>query len=58
MDPISMFLNAPRMAESMNRVMTNANKQMTDLSDDMLKVSVQTQVGKEMGKGELVDLSA
>jgi hypothetical protein len=46
------------MAESMNRVMTNANKQMTDLSDDMLKVAVQTQVGKEMGKGELVDLSA
>jgi len=58
MDPISMLLGAPRMTEAITRVMANANNQMTQLSDDMLKVAVQAQVGKEVGKGELLDLSA
>jgi len=58
MDPLSILLGAPRMTEAITRVMANADNQMKHLSDNMLKVAVQDKVGREMGKGGLLDLSA
>jgi hypothetical protein len=46
------------MAVAMNRVVMDASSRMTDLSQKMLKAGHEVaQIGREMGKGQLLDVS-
>jgi len=58
MNPISIALGS-RMAEAMNHVMMESSQKMNNLAEKMLKVGHEVRLaGKEMGKGELLDLVA
>jgi hypothetical protein len=58
MNPISMLLGAGR-TEAMSRVMMDASSRMNILTDKMLKAGYEIEmIGREMGKGELLDVMA
>jgi hypothetical protein len=57
MDGISMALSSNPILD-MSRVMMSSTMQMTDLAHKMLKTGHEiAQIGREMGKGQLLDVS-
>jgi len=58
MSLISMMLGGTPQLPEMSRVVMNSSAQMTQLSEKMLKTGLELKLGKEMGKGALLDVSA
>jgi len=61
MDPISIALiNNTQMIDRLNKTMTSSNTKMMQMAEKLVNVTagVNVSVGKEMGKGENLDLMA
>ncbi|MDR0305817.1 MAG: hypothetical protein LBI42_03155 [Chitinispirillales bacterium] len=59
MDPVSIARSA-QMIDALNKTMTISNIKMTQMAEKIMKAAagVNVTVSREMGKGELVDLTA
>jgi len=61
MDPLSIALiNNTQMIDRLNKTMTASNTKMMQMAEKLVKVTagINVTVGKEMGKGENLDISA
>jgi len=62
MDPLSILLNtqSAQMIDRLNKTMTASNTKMTRMAEKLIAVTagVNVSAGREMGKGENLDLTA
>lgn len=57
MDPVSLARTAESI-DAMSRIVQESNAKMTEMTEKFLKYNITVAVGREMGKGELLDLVA
>ncbi len=57
MDPVSIARSAASV-DQMFKVLQSSQAQVTEMSEKLLRVAVEAALGKEAGKGELIDLIA
>lgn len=55
MDPISAVSSS---VEAVNKILQYANSASIENAEKLMKFTVETSVGKEVGKGEMVDITA
>ncbi|MCX7726043.1 MAG: hypothetical protein N2053_04255 [Chitinispirillaceae bacterium] len=55
MDPVSAVSSS---VEAVNKILQFANAATIETAEKLMKLSVETAVGKEPGKGDVVDITA
>lgn len=55
MDPVS---TVSASVEAVNKILQYANAATVETAEKLMKFTVETKIGKEEGKGELIDITA